>query len=343
MKRIVITGAGGFIGGHVAEYFRDHGLPPVCLVRDKRGAALPISLSLPWMRCDVTRPDELARAFSGADMVIHTAAKVSEWGKYEDFYRVNVRGTQNVLLAARNAGVGMLILTGSNSCYGEENSVVQKTEESPYHPVYRYFMYKLFPSALNYYRQTKALANLRAMEFASANGMKLTIIEPVWVYGEREFHSGFYEYLRTVKSGLPFFPGCRGNRFHTIYVRDLARLYWLAAHAGFSGVHRYLACDADAEYLHILLGMFCREAGLKPPRPLPKALIYPLAFLLEAAATALHAKHAPMLTRAKINIFYDNIVYSGEKARRELAFQCIYSREQSIRSTVSWYRNNNYL
>jgi nucleoside-diphosphate-sugar epimerase len=201
----------------------------------------------------------------------------------------------------------------------------------------------VFPSALNYYRDTKALANTEAMAFAEQHGVNLTIIEPVWVYGEREFHSGFYEYLRTVASGIPYFPGSASNKFHTIYVRDLARMYWLAYRAGLQGVHRFLACDTEAENQRALFAMFCREAGLTLPRRLPKALVYPPALLLEIAAKVLRARKAPLLTRAVVNIFYDNIEYASRYAQEKLNFVPAYSRPDSIRRTVAWYRDNNLL
>lgn len=343
MERIVITGANGLIGSHIAEYFCGEGFRPLCLVRDESRAEFLASLQVRIARADVTVAAELPRLFEGADLVIHTAAKVSDWGRYKDFHAVNVGGTINVLHAAIKAGVSHVIITGSNSCYGEEDSAEIKNEEYPYHSHYPYFLDGFLPSALNYYRDTKALANTRAMEIAESSGLNLTIIEPVWVYGEREFHSGFYEFLKTVRSGIPFFPGSPRNRFHTIYVRDLARLYFHAALARLAGVHRFIACDETAEYQRVLFAMFCREAGLRLPRALPKALVYPPAVAMEIAATLLRARKAPVLTRAIVNIFYDNIEYSGEKARRVLNFTPAYPREESIRKTVAWYRANNLL
>ncbi len=343
MERIVITGAGGFIGSHVAEYFCSRGLRPVCMVRDPDRAEFLKTLPVTLCRGDITIPDDTANVFAGADFVIHCAAKAGEWGPYREFYKANVEGAMNVMTAAIEAGIRDVIITGTNSCYGEENSPIVKTEDSGYNPHYRYFLGGVFPSGLNHYRETKALANIKAAELARNAGINLTIIEPVWVYGEREFGTGFYDFLKTVRSGLRFFPGSRKNRLHTIYARDLARLYFLAAQSPRQGVRHYLACDPEAEYMHTLLSMFCREAGLEMPRPLPKAVVYPPALLLELAALLLRARKAPMLTRARINVFYDNIEYSGAKARAELGFECEFSKRESIAKTVRWYVENNLL
>ena len=92
-----------------------------------------------------------------------------------------------------------------------------------------------------------------------------------------------------------------------------------------------------------LLAMFCREAGIRPPRLLPKWLVYPPALLMEAAALAVRAKRPPMLTRAVVNTFYDNIEYSGDKARKLLDFVPETPRTESIRRTVAWYRDRGLL
>ena len=76
---------------------------------------------------------------------------------------------------------------------------------------------------MNYYRDTKAIGTKEAIKFASENVLNLTILEPTWVYGEKEFNTGFYSYLQTVKTGIPFFLGSKKNMFSVIYAEDLAR------------------------------------------------------------------------------------------------------------------------
>jgi nucleoside-diphosphate-sugar epimerase len=112
------------------------------------------------------------------------------------------------------------------SSYGEENSIEIKSEEHPYNSHYKYFLDSVFPCKMNYYRDTKAQATKEAIKFAEENNINLTIIEPVWVYGENEFSSGFYEYIKSVKGKTPFFLGSSKNKFHVVYAKDLARAYF---------------------------------------------------------------------------------------------------------------------
>ena len=340
---VILTGSSGFIGSHIAEYFSGRGVRPVCLVRRNSNVDFLRTLPVDIVYGDITNPADVLRACDGCACVIHTAAKVTDWGPYDEFYAVNVGGTLNVMEAATRVGITDVIITGSNSCYGEEDSREIKTETSPYRSHYRYFLDRWFPSALNFYRDTKALASLIARERALQHNVNLTTVHPVWVYGEREYHTGFYEYLRTVRSGIPLFPGSRRNRFHTIYCRNLAKLYYLAYMARLPGVNTFIAADSPAEYQWVLLDMLCREAGLKMPFMVPKQVVYPLACAMELAAMLLQTRRSPMLTRAKANIFYDNIEYSSEKARTVLKYQPDYTLEESVRKTVAWYIDNHLL
>ena len=340
---VLLPGASGFIGSHIAEYFVAEQVPLVCFVRRNSNLEFLRTLPVKFTYGDITEPADLLRGCEGCGAVIHAAARVSDWGAYQDFHAANVRGTINVMDAAAAAGIRDVIVTGSNSCYGEEDSSEVKTEATPFRSHYPYFLDRWFPSALNHYRDTKAEASLAAQEEAVKRGMNLTIVHPVWVYGEREYHSGFFEYLQTVRSGIPVFPGSGRNRFHTIYCRNLAKVYYLAYRERLPGVNSFLAADDPAERQYVLLEMFCREAGLRKPARLPKAVVYPVAFAMELAASLGGANHSPMLTRARVNIFYDNIQYSSEKARAVLHYEPDYTPAEGIRTTVALYRDHGLL
>lgn len=228
MNSVLITGAGGLLGSHIAEYFTGKGIHVTCLIVNNNSYEFLESLNVEIKYGDITDFNSLIKAFSGYSSIIHAAAKVVDWGSYADFYETNVSGTLNVLKAALDCGIKNVIITGSISCYGEESSTEIKNEDSSYDSHYNYFLDGIFSSGMNYYRDTKAEANKKAIQYAQENNLNLTIINPAWIYGEREFHSGFYEFLKSIKRGLRFVPGSRKNRFHTIYVRDLAKIYYLA-------------------------------------------------------------------------------------------------------------------
>jgi nucleoside-diphosphate-sugar epimerase len=342
-KNILITGASGFIGGHVARYFAEKGEQVTCLLRPGSDTSFIDDIQMTRVAGDILDIESLEKAFKGMDFIIHIAARVGDWGKYEDFYNTNVQGTLNVLNAALHNNIRDVILTGTVSSYGEENCKSPKDETNPYRSHYPYFLDRIFPSAMNYYRDTKALMTTESIDFARKNNMNLTIIEPVWVYGENEFSSGFYEYLKAVSSGMPFMPGSKKNLFHVVYAGDLAEAFYLACKKNLNGIHRIIIGNEKPELMNQLYKNFCLAANLKMPRNLPKCLVYPVGFILELISTVLNKTSPPILTRARVDMFYDNIAYRTDNAYELLSFRCKTDIVSGINNTVTWYIQHKYL
>jgi nucleoside-diphosphate-sugar epimerase len=339
----MITGASGLVGGHVVRYFAQFEPHLFCLVRATSDASFISDLQVTIVNGDITDLQELTVLFSGMDLVIHTAGKVGDWGNYPDFYLANVTGTLNVLEAAAMNHIPQVIITGSISSYGEEDSRILKDESSGFRSHYSYAFDRLLPSGMNHYRDTKAEATRLAMEYASRAGINLTILEPAWVYGEHESGSGFYTYLKTAASKVPLMPGSRKNTFHVIYAGELARAYWLAANNRTDGVRRFIIGNTEPVNMQRVLGLFCREAGIKKPLNIPKWIIYPAALVIETIALLQKRVHPPLLTRSRVNMFYDSIGYSTVNAWKSLGFRNEVDIETGIRATVSWYKKNNWI
>ncbi len=100
---ILVTGGAGFVGGHVVQELRGRDLPVRCLVRDLRGGAKLATWGCELVEGDVTDPQSLARAVDGTDTVIHLVA--IRQGRREQFQRIMVGGTRDLLAAAQAAGV----------------------------------------------------------------------------------------------------------------------------------------------------------------------------------------------------------------------------------------------
>lgn len=271
----MITGASGFIGGHVVKFFGEKGEHIISVVRKNSDCSFINELKTEIRYADIIDPMDLNHVFKEVDVVIHCAGKVSDWGSKEDFRKTNVKGTLNVLNAASQNNINQVIITGSISSYGEEDSKILKNEGSPYNSHYKYFLDPIFPSGMNYYRDSKAEATQKAIEFAQEHDLNLTVIEPVWVYGENEFSSGFYDYLRSAKDGIPFLPGCKSNSFHVVYANDLARAYYLAYQQKLKGINRIIIGDPEPVNMDKLYQIFCSKAGIKKPANLPLSLAYP--------------------------------------------------------------------
>jgi len=343
MSKILITGGNGFIGSHIVEAFLEKGHEIICIVRQHSNQKNLEGLNVKIVHGDVSDKGSIFTYFEDIDFVIHNASLVKDWGDWNTFYNVNVQGTLNVLELCKENDIIEILMTGTVSSYGEEHCVRVKNEKSPFNSHYDYFMDKIFPCKMNFYRDSKRIAVEKASEYADDHDLNLTIIEPVWVYGEREFSSGFYEYLKSVEDGMRYMPGSKKNKFHVVYVKDLAKAYYLVFEKKLEGINRFIIGNKNSDNMHSLYEKFCEEVGLNMPRNIPKILIYPIAFIIELFATISKSKNAPLLTRGRVNMFYDNIEYSIDKAQKILGFQPEVLLDEGIRKTVKWYKDNGYL
>lgn len=343
MERVLLTGATGFIGSHVLRAFEGEGITTRCLLRKEADRGRLAAEPRQWCIGDIRDAGAVEAALDKCTAVVHCAALASDWGRRREFDEINIDGTLNILRGCARKGVGHAIITGSISSYGEEHCGAAKNESWPYNPRYPYLLDRLLPSGMNHYRCSKAEATRRATVFAERNGIDLTVIEPVWVYGPREFHTGFYTYVKAVRDGASFMPGTRRNLFHVICATDLARAYVAALRKRPPGVERIIVGNARPEPMNRIFSLFCREAELKPPRLLPKWVIYPAGMLAEVWATLRGQTRAPLLTRSRVNMFYDTIAYSVDKAREVLGFEAEIDLEMGIKRTVEWYRRNAFL
>jgi NADH dehydrogenase len=100
---ILVTGGTGFVGGHVVHELRGRNLPVRCLVRDLRRGARLAAWGCELVEGDVTHAESLRGAVAGVDTVIHLVA--IRQGKREQFRRIMVEGTRDLLAASREAGV----------------------------------------------------------------------------------------------------------------------------------------------------------------------------------------------------------------------------------------------
>ncbi|HOX53833.1 MAG: NAD(P)-dependent oxidoreductase [Candidatus Omnitrophica bacterium] len=337
--KIFVTGATGFIGSHLVEKLIQEKHQVTAYVRKTSNLEyLPKEANIVYG--DICDYSILKKSLIGFDAVYHNAALVSDWAKKEDFYRINLEGTKNVFNAIKENNIKKLILTSSAGVLGEEDCTIPKNETSPYKPRTDYFLSNIFESDLNHYRISKMLAEKETIEFCRHNEISLTIIRPVWVYGEREFNAGPFHFCQAVSSGLSFAPVGKTNRFHVVYVGDLVSAMVLVLEKKLSGINIFLIGNQKAPLAREYLGLFCKYLNLKMPMMLPKIFFKPIGFTLELCYKLFNVKKTPLLTRSRVDMFYCNNIYDVSKAERELGFVASTPLEEGIKKTVNWWIEN---
>jgi len=119
---ILVTGGTGFVGGHVVHELRGRDLPVRCLVRDLRRGARLAAWGCELVEGDVTDAESLRRAVAGAEVVVHLVG--IRQGKREQFRRIMVEGTRDLLAAARDTGVRRFVHMSALGTSEETKDVV---------------------------------------------------------------------------------------------------------------------------------------------------------------------------------------------------------------------------
>jgi nucleoside-diphosphate-sugar epimerase len=171
MQKSVVTGGSGFLGKALAcaLILKGHQV----FVTARKPVPDLVSLGVKVINIDLA--GDLARLepyLNDADAVFHTAAKVSMWGKLEDFQRVNVEATCRLLRACENRGVERFIYTSSPSVIANGYDLVNVDESIPYPDHYEAF-----------YPQTKALAEKAVLAASSIRGMRTLALRPHLIFG----------------------------------------------------------------------------------------------------------------------------------------------------------------
>ena len=169
-----VTGATGFVGGRLAARLRGRGDEVVALVRDPGKAGRLRELGCAIVEGDLSSRPALAAAMEGCDAVFHVAAIYRNGvprSKRDELFAANVTGTENVLDAAVDAGVGRIVYVSSNVAFGDtRGEVVDETYEPP------------AGQYVSLYHETKALAH-RAARDRIAQGAPIVIAQPGGIYG----------------------------------------------------------------------------------------------------------------------------------------------------------------
>lgn len=316
VRRVLITGALGFIGRTVADRLRADGVEVVGVDR----AADP---GRGVVEGDTTDPAGWAAQLDGCDAVLHTAAVVSNAVGVDEQWRVNVLGTRRVVAAARDAGVRRVVHLSSIRAFSDVGFPDGVTEDHPVRP------------DGNPYVDTKIASEQVVLQAHAAGEVEAVVVRPGDVYGpaSRPWVLLPLEAIRARQFVLP----AMGRGIHSpVYVDDLVEGLVLATtHPAAAGQvftiagPRGVRCD---EYF----GHLYRMLGRRGPLGLPTAV----AIAAAAGADRAHRLrgHRTEVNAISMRYFTRTGTYSIEKARRMLGYDPKVDLDEGMARTEEWLR-----
>ncbi len=324
---ILVTGASGFLGSHVARQLVARREDVRVMLRPSSTNRAIADLSLEYVTGDLRDPAAVARATQGAKRVFHVAADYRLWAKRkQDIYDSNVGGTKNLLDAAIRAGVEQFIYT---------STVATIAVDRPQHP--NEFTDTRLEEMVGHYKRSKWMAEQEALKAAKA-GLSVIVVMPTTPVGPWDWKP-----TPTGKIILDFLngkmPGYVETGLNFVGVEECAAGHLLAAEKGRVG-ERYLLGGENLT-LKQLLDTLSRITGLSAPKlKIPHGLALGVAY-----ANTLFSRligREPGIPVEGVKIARHMMFVDCSRAQRELGFKAG-PVSAALERAVRWYEANGYI
>jgi len=321
----LITGVTGMVGRYLAEELRKEGARVRALVRQPSQAPWLEKIGVEVTEGDLESPDAIKKACTGVTHVIHTAAKVGDWGSMEEYRKVNVEGLRRLLDGANSPNLKRFVHLSSLGVYEAKDH--HQTDESVAPP----------DTHMDGYTQSKVESEKLALEYFKTKGMPIAVIRPGFIYGPHD-RTVVPNLVSKIDSGDFKYIGPGTQALNCIFVGNLVEGIRQALENPAAVGEIFNLTDGETVSKRRFVETLCIGLGKKPPGhfgvPMPVARF--LAWSGEGWARLVKAKKAPLLTKAKLKFLGLNLDFSIEKAKSLLGYQPRVGFDEGMRRTVDW-------
>jgi dihydroflavonol-4-reductase len=319
---VLVTGATGFTGGHLARTLAARGYQVTALVRDPSTAAPLAEQDIRLMAGDVRDRGAVERAAAGADVVYHIAATYRQAGLRDEEYRdVNARAVGTVIEAAAAAGARRVVHCSTVGVHGDVEHP-PANEDAPLRPG-------------DIYQVTKLEGEAIARETSAKTGVDVVIARPTGIYGPGDRR--LLKLFRGVARRRFVVLGSGGIFYHLTYIDDLVEGFRLCGEVPRAAGRTYILAGGEVTTLNELIERIAGVAGVAPPRlHLP---VWPF-WLAGAACEAICAPLGiePPIYRRRVDFFTKSRAFDITRARTELGYAPAVSLREGITRTLEAYR-----
>ncbi len=306
---LLITGATGLVGQNFAPRAVTAGYNVLAMVRRNSDRSALAGLPIRFVEGDLTDSETLPAAVAEADIVVHAAAHVGDWGPVEKYRAVNVVALEHLLTAAGQTGrLRRWIQISSQSVYPVRHHY--GTDESA------------GPDLTNTdgYMKTKAESEVVVQRHVKDYGLSAVILRPGFVYGPGERHA-LTRVVQKIQAGKMRLIGSGDKLLNNTAIENLCDAILLAIETPNIDGEAFNIRDARLvtreEFIHTIADYL----GKPYPRHISERFVKALVRPIEAIARFRGRKTPPILTQGQIKFLTQNLDYSIDKARRVLGYQ----------------------
>lgn len=327
-KRVLITGATGFVGFHLIERALADGFEVYAAVRQNSNRSHLQDLNVRYIELDYASIAALIAVLQRCDFnyIIH-AAGITKAKTKAEYNLVNAEYSRNLALAAISSGLSLekFVFVSSLAALGPLHDISGCiTEDTDARPV-------------TSYGESKLLAERYLF---AISGLPLLVIRPTAVYGPRE--KDIFILFKSISRGLEPYIGSFKQQLSFIYVKDLAEVIFLALKGPVTG-RAYNVSDGHVYDRYVLAALAKKALNRRTFKfHLPVGLVGMLASVMDLLYA--RSKSTPALNREKMaELTAVNWACTIDNARLDLGFVPKFDLERGLADTISWYRQNRWL
>ncbi|WP_299819346.1 NAD-dependent epimerase/dehydratase family protein [uncultured Jannaschia sp.] len=325
-RQVLVTGAGGFTGSHLARRLAAEGARVRAFVR-RGGSRRDLPPEVEVFEGDLTDAADCARAVEGADTVFHVAAVFRQVGGGRAVLEaVHVDATDRLIRAARDAGCRRFVHTSTMGVHGhvKRGPGDETTEFSPGDD----------------YQETKLEGELLARRVGDEIGQPWTVVRPCGIYGPGD--TRFMKMIRPIARGRFVMIGDGTPHYHFVYIDDLVEGFLLAGEKAEGAGEVFLIGGPSKPTLNELARTIAELLGVKPPRArVPVGLVMNAGRLCEALCKPLGIE--PPLHPRRVAFFTKNRDFDLSKAREKLGYAPKVDHREGFRRVIEWSRGQGLL
>jgi nucleoside-diphosphate-sugar epimerase len=321
--RVLVTGATGFTGGHLARALKARGYEVRAMVRTPAAAQVLSAAGITLVPGDLARPESLPHAVKDIDVVYNIAALYRQAGLPESVYhQVNATAVGQLIEAAAAAGVKRVVHCSTVGVHGDIERP-PAGEDAPLRPG-------------DVYQESKVEGERIARAAAARTGLPVVIARPSGIYGPGDRR--LLKLFRGVAHRKFVILGDGKIFYHLTYIDDLVEGFRLCGEVPHAAGHTYILAGAEVPTLNDLVTLIAAEAGVPPPSLRLPAWPF---WIAGAACEAVCAPFGiePPLYRRRVDFFTKSRAFDISKARAELGYRPAVDLREGIRRTLAWYRS----
>jgi dihydroflavonol-4-reductase len=325
--RVLVTGATGFTGGHLARALAARGDEVCALVRDPSRAGCLEQAGIELVVGDLRNRADVRTAVTGVAVVYHVAALYRQAGLPASDYRaVNAEAVGTLIDAAAAAGAARVVHCSTVGVHGDVERP-PANEDAPLRPG-------------DVYQWTKLEGETVARAAAVRTGIEVVIVRPTGIYGPGDRR--LLKLFRGVARRRFVVLGSGRIYYHLTYIDDLVEGFRLCAVTPGAAGRTYILAGGEVTTLNELVTLVAEEAGVRSRAwRLPVWPVWLAGALCEGVCTPLGIE--PPLYRRRVDFFTKSRAFDISRARAELGFQPRIGLREGVRRTLSWYREHGWL